>query len=53
MERGATGAHACDVESGTLQLTTRACNTLLRQDFSYFNFSPIFRNNYGVCLFAR
>lgn len=50
MERGTAGAHACDVDSGTRQRTTSACNTELQQDFSYFNFSPNFRNNYGVCL---
>jgi hypothetical protein len=48
MERGAGGAHACGEEICTIELTMPPCNTLLRQDFSYFNFSPSFRNNYGV-----
>src|ERR1700728_2338328 len=48
-ELGAGCAQVCVVESGTIQLTMRARNTLLRQDSSYFNFPPILGKDYGVC----
>jgi hypothetical protein len=48
-EFGAGCAQVCVVESGTIQLTTRARNILLRQDSSYFNIPPILGKDYGVC----
>ena len=47
-QRGAGGAHACDLGICTIELTMRLCNTLLRKYFSYFNFPSIHRNNFAV-----
>jgi hypothetical protein len=50
MERGAGGAHACDVEIGTIQATIPLCNALLLKYFSFFNFPSTLRNKLRMAL---